>query len=49
MIRTNSQEQFRDFVRWLETSKETMKAMTDGIKLVLDLIDPQLLEPNKRP
>ena len=26
-----------------------MKAMTDGIKPVLDLIDPQLLEPNRGP
>ena len=32
----------------LEASKETMKAMTNGIKPVLDLIDPQLPEPNRR-
>jgi len=38
-IRTNSQAQFRDFVLRLEASKETMKAMTDGIKPVLHLID----------
>ena len=34
---------------WLEASKETMKAMTDEIKPVLDLIDPQLPEPDRRP
>ena len=34
---------------WLEASKETMKAMTNGIKPVLDLIDPQLLKPDRRP
>ena len=49
MIQTNSQEQFRDFALWLEASKETMKAMTDEIKPMLDLIDPQLLEPDRRP
>ena len=26
-----------------------MKAMTDGIKPMLDLIGPQLLEPDRRP
>ena len=49
VIRTNSQAQFHDFMLQLEASKETMKAMTDGIKPVLDLIDPQLPEPNRRP
>ena len=46
MIQTNSQAQFRDFVLRLEANKETMKAMTDAIKPVLDLIDPQLPEPD---
>ena len=49
VIQTKSQAQFYDFVLWLEASKETMKAMTDGIKPVLDLIDPQLPEPDRRP
>ena len=40
MLRTNSQAQFYDFALQLEANKETMKAMPDGIKLVLDLIDP---------
>ena len=41
--------QFRDFTLRLEASKEMMKAMTEGIKPVLDLIDPQLLKPDRRP
>ena len=49
VIRTNSQAQFCDFALRLETSKETMKAMTDEIKPMLDLIDPQLREPYRRP
>ena len=49
VIQTNSQAQFRDFVLRLEASEETMKAMTDGIKPALDLIDPQLPEPDRRP
>ena len=49
VIRTNSQAQFHDFALRLEASKEMMKAMTEGIKPVLDLIDPQLLEPDRRP
>ena len=40
VIQTNSQAQFRDFVLQLEASEEMMKAMTDGIKPMLDLIDP---------
>jgi len=44
---TNSQAQFHDFALQLEASKETMKAMTDGIKPVLDLIDPQLPESDR--
>ena len=49
MIQTNSQAQFCDFTLQLEASKEMMKAMTDGIKPMLDLIDPQLPEPNRQP
>jgi len=49
VIRTNSQAQFHNFVLRLEASKETMKAMTNWIKPVLDLIDPQLLKPDRRP
>jgi len=48
VIRTNSQAQFRDFVLWLEANKEMMKTMTNGIKPMLDLIDPQLPDPDKR-
>ena len=33
----------------LEASKEMMEDMTDGIKPMLDLIDPQLREPYRRP
>ena len=49
VIRTNSHVQFRDFALRLVASKETMKAMTDGIKPMLDLIDPQLPESDRRP
>ena len=41
--------QFRDFTLRLEASKEMMKAMTDGIKPVLDLINPQLSEHDRQP
>ena len=40
MIQTNSQVQFYDFELRLEASKDKVKAMIDGIKPVLDLIDP---------
>ena len=49
VIQTNSQAQFHDFELWLEASRSKVKAMTDGIKPVLDLIDPQLSEPDRPP
>ena len=47
MIRTNSQGQFCDFELRLEASKEKLKTISNGIKPVLDLIDQEVLEPNR--
>ena len=49
VIQTNSKAQFRDFMLWLKASRNKVKAITDRIKVVLDLIDPQLPEPDRPP
>ena len=45
MIRTYSQ----DFELGLEASKEKLMTISNGIKPVLDLINQEVLEPNRAP
>ena len=49
VIQTKSQVQFHDFELWLEAGKEKLKTISNGIKLMLDLIDQEVSEPNRVP
>ena len=39
--------EFHDFELWLEASKEKLKTISNRIKPMLDLIDQEVLEPNR--
>jgi hypothetical protein len=46
VVRTNAQAQYHDFELWLQANQDKMKTIIDGIKPMLDFIDPELLEPD---
>lgn len=49
VVRTNAQAWFRDFKLWLQANQDKMKTIINGIKPMLDFINPELSEPDRPP